>query len=105
MDGRRCSQRRTLGFAGFIAMLVGAVIRPRGLVWIIALGLCVVGAVAWLLSAIDLPAEDIRWANAAAFAVAASLVLGLRWMSPRRRVEHPDSDVPGSELEPSGSDN
>jgi hypothetical protein len=78
-----------LGFAGFVAMLVGAVIQPRGLVWIIALGGCVLGAVIWLLTAIDLPTEDIRWANAVAFAVAAFLVLGLRWMSPPGRAVTP----------------
>jgi hypothetical protein len=94
-----------LGVCRVVAMLVGAVIQPRRLVWIIALGFCVLGAVVWLLTAIALPAEDIRWANAATFALAASLVVGLSWMSPRREVEPPDSDVPGSEPEPSSGDN
>lgn len=73
----------SLGFAGFVALLVGAVIQSRGVVWIIALGICVLGAVVWLLTAIAFPIGDIRWANAAAFAIAASSVLGLRWASPR----------------------
>lgn len=44
-----------LGFAGFVALLVGAVIQSRGVVWIIALGMCVLGAVVWLLTRHRLP--------------------------------------------------
>jgi hypothetical protein len=92
------------GFAGFVAMLIGAVIQPRGLVWIIALGMCILGSVIWLLTAIDLPNEGIRWANAATLAVAASLVLGLRWASLGGRVDPQNPDLPGSASEPSGRD-
>jgi hypothetical protein len=92
-----------LGFAAFVALLAGAVIQPRGVMWIIAPGMCVLGAGIWLLTAIALPVGNIRWANGATFVVAASSVLGLRWTSPRGRVDAPTSDLPELD-EPSDRD-
>lgn len=74
--------RPNLGFATFVALLVAAVLSRRGVLWAITLGMCVLGAVVFLASAISYPDEVVRWSDAAGFAIAATAVLGLRWTPP-----------------------
>jgi hypothetical protein len=65
------------GHAAYVAFVVGAALWPRGIVWILGIALCAVGAVVFLLAAIHIPGDTIRWLFAGAYSIEALALFAL----------------------------
>jgi hypothetical protein len=65
------------GDAAYVAFVVGAALWPRGIVWILGIALCAVGAVVLLLAAIHIPGDTIRWLFAGAYSIEALALFAL----------------------------
>jgi hypothetical protein len=65
------------GDAAYVAFVVGAALWPRGIVWLLGIGVGAVGAVVFLLSAISQPGDTIRWLFAGVYAIEALALFGL----------------------------
>jgi len=65
------------GDAAYVAFVVGAALWPRGIVWILGIALCAVGAVVFLLAAIHIPGDTIRWLFVGAYSIEALALFAL----------------------------
>jgi hypothetical protein len=65
------------GDAAYVGFVVGAALWPRGIVWLVGIGLGALGAVVFLLGAISQPSDTIRWLFAGVYAIEALALFGL----------------------------
>lgn len=87
----------TYGTAAYVALVVGAALWPRGIVWIFGTSLCALGAVVFLLGTIKSPGDTIRWLFAGAYAIEALALFGLGTADRHSRDHGPERRVGRSE--------
>jgi hypothetical protein len=75
--GGRFGSQHPYGDAAYVAFVVGAALWPRGIVWLLGIGVGAFGAVVFLLGAISQPGDTIRWLFAGVYAIEALALFGL----------------------------
>jgi hypothetical protein len=65
------------GDAAYVAFVVGAALWPRGIVWLLGMGVCALAAVVFLIGTISWPGDTVRWLFAGVYAIEALGLFGL----------------------------
>jgi hypothetical protein len=76
-EGGPFGSKGRYGDAAYVAFVVGAALWPRGIVWVLAIGFCALATVVYLMAAISLPGDTIRWLFAGAYAIEALALFAL----------------------------
>ena len=88
------------GDAAYVAFVVGAALWPRGIVWLLGMGVCAFLAVVFLLGTISWPGDTIRWLFAGVYAIESLSLFGLGTAYQHSRAIGPQRPVSRSERPP-----